>query len=267
MIYVLLRSSSLGSNQCVYAWAAMYEWNPNHTNNVHACRISRIAIRNIWPAPNVLIRFVCWACRISRTVHMTYESLHTTPTLHTHEANCDTDDPNRDTYHPHNLRDTNHSYRRVCIKGSRTHEFVTQKSSSSSTSSFYTQENMPKIDVSKRKKKPTQKRTPPPPDDDSEGSDIDISQSNRAKKFQAHSKPNDPTPAVSDENKSDDAYSSHSTSNSLLSSKSKYKTPIVLCSSLSETCRNGSFIASCQLFYSLGDFLQNLGPCWGNSWS
>ena len=33
---------------------------------------------------------------------MTYESMHTIPNWDTHEANCDTDDPNRETYYPHN---------------------------------------------------------------------------------------------------------------------------------------------------------------------
>ena len=36
-----------------------------------------IAIRSIAPAHNLLTLFVCWAFRISHTVHMTYESLHT----------------------------------------------------------------------------------------------------------------------------------------------------------------------------------------------
>ena len=60
---------------------------------------------------------------------------------------------------------------------------------------------------------------PPPPDDDSEGSDIEVSQSNPAKKKKQYSKPKHPTPVVSVENKSDDASLSHSTSNILPSLK------------------------------------------------
>ena len=41
---------------------------------------------------------------------MTYEYMHTIPNWDTHEANCDTDDPNRETYHPHNPRDTHISF-------------------------------------------------------------------------------------------------------------------------------------------------------------
>ena len=95
-------------------------------------------------------------------------------------------------------------------------------------------------------KKATQKRIPPPPDDDSEGSDIEVSQSNPAKKKKQYSKPKHPTPAVSDENESDDASSSHSTSNIIPSLKPKYKT---------------FFIVSCQLLYSRCDSLPNLIKC------
>ena len=59
---------------------------------------------------HLLTRFVCWACRISRTVHMTYQSLHAIPNWDTHEANCVTDYLNRNTHHPHSPRDTKHSW-------------------------------------------------------------------------------------------------------------------------------------------------------------
>ena len=56
--------------------------------------------------------------------------------------------------------------------------------SSSSTSSLSTQENMPEKNVSKGKKA-TQKCNPPQPDYEFEGSDIEVSQSNLAKKEEA----------------------------------------------------------------------------------
>ena len=164
---------------------------------------------------NVLTRFVCWACRMSRTVHMSYESMHTISNWDTHEANCDTEEPNQETYHPHNPRDTNNLWLWWPLSLYKRFEFVT-RIIIKYIQFIYTRKYALK-NVSKGKKA-TRKRIPPPPDDDSEGSDIEVSQSNPSKKKKQYSKPKLPTPAVSDENKSDDASSSHSTSNIIPSS-------------------------------------------------
>ena len=150
---------------------------------------------------------------------MTYESMHTIPNWDTHEANCDTDDPNRETYHPHNPRDRNNSWPwwpQGLYKGIE--NLRIRHSDHHQVHPVYLHKKIYLKNVSKGKKA-TQKRIPPPPDDDSEGSDIEVSQSNPAKKKKQYSKPKHPTPAVSDENKSDDASSSHSTSNILPSLK------------------------------------------------
>ena len=114
--------------------------------------------------------------------------------------------------------------RKVCIKVTKTYKFVT-RIIIKYILFIYTRKYAYK-NVSKGKKA-TQKRIPPPPDDDSEGSDIEVSQSNPTKKKKHYSKPKHPTPAVCDENKSDDASSSHSTSNILPFLKHKYKTSIL----------------------------------------
>ena len=119
---------------------------------------------------NVLTRFVCWASRISRTVHMTYESMHTIPNWDTHEANCDRGDPNRETYNPHNPRDTNNSwpwwpqylYKRIenlRIRHSNHHQVHPV---------YLHKKICLKKNVSKRKKA-TQKGNPPQPDYDFKG--------------------------------------------------------------------------------------------------
>ena len=61
---------------------------------------------------------------------MTYESMHTIPNWDTHEANCDTDDPNRETYTTRTILAIQTirgpDGRKVCIKGPKTYEIVTR---------------------------------------------------------------------------------------------------------------------------------------------
>ena len=130
--------------------------------------------------------------------------------------------------------------------------------SSSSTSSLSTQENMPKKMYQKGRRL-LRKRIPPPPDDDSEGSDIEVSQSNPAKKKKQYSKPKHPTLAVSDKNKSDDARPSHFTSNILPSLKPKYKTAIFLPGNTMSSLSNLS-LSSVQLNTPASDPQRPLWP-------
>ena len=100
---------------------------------------------------------------------MTYESLHTIPNWDTHEANFDTDDPIRDIYHPHNPRDTSHSwsswpqglYERVenVIRHSEHHNHQVHQVSTH-------KKICKREDILEGKTKP--------PDNDSEGSNIDL---------------------------------------------------------------------------------------------
>ena len=218
MTYVLMRSSSLGSDR-----TAMYAWHPNRKKNVKASAASaelqsetyapgpvfsyklryivgfwlvemaistnqkptiyRNLYENTGPVP-ILTLFVCWESRISRTLHMTYEASHTIPSWDRHEAKCDTDDPNRTILGIRTIGGP--AGRTVCIKRDENSRIRHSEHHHHLVHPASPYKKYAKKGSIKREDKTTQKHTPP--DYDSEGNNIEVTQSIQQQKeamFQA----------------------------------------------------------------------------------